>query len=486
MPSSNLGIVFVTTSQNQKELTINDAVEALDNAGNGSQAITITTHRTLTADEYVGSILFKLTGTPAADFNLVIPATKRLFAVRNSTGKNCTVKYAASGSLVVADGDSVIIHSDGTDIVSLGGGGGAGPPSVAFTDLTDTFASFAGKSLYKLRVNAGETAIEAVEDTGGGGGADYIARAGANRFVVLDTVNQSSEAVVGGDRVVAQLAPWGVFSNSAAMITGLGSGVNKISAYMEFLTAATQGGEIQPMNIKDWDFGTTLGHIEIYPDGSIGIARNNSWSSMATSATGVIVPGTFHKIAFSGDYSVSGGALRLAVDGVVVIDSTVTFTGSIGASNKIQIDLNNNELADQTTQYSRTAIWSTELDASQLAAVTASGDPANFEVSTLRAYWPFEDGTGITAVATVGGADLAEDYEGGVYLTWPTESFTTPAPTYTVVRISGSPTGDFAGHANELAMLDVSAWVFLGKVKGWQCYDQSDASTTVWSGSAWA
>lgn len=127
MASDNLGIPFVSVSQNQKELTINNAVNALDDAGNSALAITITANRTLSAAEFTGNMVFVLSGTPASNFDLVIPTTKRFFAVRNSTGKTCTVKYASGSTLAIANGGNISIHSDGTTIVSMGGGGMTNP-----------------------------------------------------------------------------------------------------------------------------------------------------------------------------------------------------------------------------------------------------------------------------------------------------------------------------------------------------------------------
>lgn len=127
MASDNLSIPFVSVSQNQKELTINNAVNALDDAGNSALAITITANRTLSAAEFTGNMVFVLSGTPASNFDLVIPTTKRFFAVRNSTGKTCTVKYASGSTLAIANGGNISIHSDGTTIVSMGGGGMTNP-----------------------------------------------------------------------------------------------------------------------------------------------------------------------------------------------------------------------------------------------------------------------------------------------------------------------------------------------------------------------
>ncbi len=87
MASDNLGIPAVSASQTQKEVTINDGINALDKAANGVLPITITTHRTLTADEFTRNVMFNLSGSPAAVFNLVVPGTNRLFAVRNGTTK---------------------------------------------------------------------------------------------------------------------------------------------------------------------------------------------------------------------------------------------------------------------------------------------------------------------------------------------------------------------------------------------------------------
>lgn len=482
MPSANLGIPFVTTSQNQKELTLNDAINALDEAGNGSLAITITTDRTLTDAEFVGNALFKLTGTPASDFNLVIPESQRMFAVRNITGKNCTVKYAASGSLVLADGDDALIHSDGTSIVMLGGGGGGGPVSVALTDLTDGPGTYAGAATYKVVINGAETGFEFVEDTSSSG-TDYTARAGATRYVVLDTVAQSSEATVSESRNVVQFNVSGEASNLSATVSGLVSGVDKFTVYQELLFDALPAGEVYAVLLQDPNSGDTLVYLQVNADGSVSVSRDEFYNDdLASSAAGVIVPDTFHKIAASVDAAASG-VIKVVVDGVTVITSTTLTARAIGVGDEIRYRVNAFDASDVMTQWSRSAVWSTNHSEALCQSLTTDGSPGTFELPTLRGYWPFDDGSGVVVSAAVGGADLDLS---GAGVTWTTHSFSGPAPLYSVVRVDGTPTGDFTGHDDEIAILLSGGWTFLPLVEGIQCYDQTANTETQWDGSVWA
>jgi hypothetical protein len=130
MATPNLNITEVAAAQNQKHVTINNALVALDNAMNSATGKVIAGNTTLTNSEFRGALLFPLTGTPGVAFEFNVPGgVNRLFAVRNATGFAATVQVDGGGgeSVELADGDSFILYSDGTDILALGGGGSASP-----------------------------------------------------------------------------------------------------------------------------------------------------------------------------------------------------------------------------------------------------------------------------------------------------------------------------------------------------------------------
>lgn len=195
--TDNLSITQVEASQSQKEVTLNEAIGALADAGNALYTVTvvdgsdpvITNVENLTdsAENFVFDrhVIFDLvddvTTPPTAAFTLELPSANRFFVIRNSSAQQATVEVdpgsdGADGSTIdIAAGDSIIAYSDGTNLTNLGsgsGGGGGGGPS-AFLSLTDTPSSFSGQAGQVLKVNAGEDALEFADDnegTGGGSG----------------------------------------------------------------------------------------------------------------------------------------------------------------------------------------------------------------------------------------------------------------------------------------------------------------------------
>ena len=134
MPTTpNLGITHLTSNQNQPEVTVNAAIDQLDESENDSLAITITGNRTLTAAEFNANLIFILNGSPSA-FDLTVPNQKRKFSVENNTGVVATVKAAGGGATdPLSDGKRRLYWTDGTDIKPLapehdvtGGGGVSG------------------------------------------------------------------------------------------------------------------------------------------------------------------------------------------------------------------------------------------------------------------------------------------------------------------------------------------------------------------------
>lgn len=517
MPSDNLNIPLVSTSQNQKELTINDAINAIDNALNSSLNITITVDRTLTTDEFTRNVIFNLTGTPAGAFNLVIPATERLFAVRNNTGQTVTVKYSASGSFPISTGDAALIHSNGTDIVGLGGGTGGG--ATVFTDLTDVPSSytghslkrvrvntgetglefiidsflnlsdapdtFTGSALYKVRVNAGGTALEFVEDVATSG-TDLQARAGATRFVVPGTYADPSDADTTVNRNALEVTN-STSSDARALnaaITGMGS-LTQLSGYVEVFYTVLPTGENIPLYLENFSGGESVFVLKVSADGSVGIARDEFFSTFATSATGVIVADTHHRIAVFQDKGTIGNTIKVVVDGTVVITTTASAAVTTEANLSYRVGAFSTT-ATVTGRYSRAAFWSGLLTEAEAIALTQDGDPQGFSPASavLRAYWKLDDGTGTTAADTVGTVDLTLT---GAGAGWGTIPVLTPPTTGTIVRVaSSSATGDFATHENDLALKTDAGWTFLDPVEGWDVYDQTTNIETRWNGTAWA
>lgn len=124
----NLAIPHVAASQNQKEATINDALDRLDNAVNAVTEIAVTGTVNLTAEQFAAGGVVRLTGTPGLAFTVNVPATSRLFALQNQTDAAATVQVTggAGESVEVAADAASILLSDGADI-ALAAGGATGP-----------------------------------------------------------------------------------------------------------------------------------------------------------------------------------------------------------------------------------------------------------------------------------------------------------------------------------------------------------------------
>lgn len=135
MPSPNLAVTHVAAAQNQKEVTINDAVDALDNAMNRALSVAMAdANLTLTGTQANRNGLIVLTGTLTASRTLTLPANHRRLAIRNETsgGQDVRAKYAGSGAeVVIVPGATVLVQGNGSDLFGVGGGAGA------LGDLTD-------------------------------------------------------------------------------------------------------------------------------------------------------------------------------------------------------------------------------------------------------------------------------------------------------------------------------------------------------------
>lgn len=120
MSSPHLAIAHVAAAQNQKEVTINDAVDALDRASNAVLEVALAdADVTLTTAQVTRHGLIVLTGALTQGRAVTLPASARRLAVCNATsgGWDVTLQYAGAGQgVTLAAGATSLLHGDGTDL----------------------------------------------------------------------------------------------------------------------------------------------------------------------------------------------------------------------------------------------------------------------------------------------------------------------------------------------------------------------------------
>ena len=149
MATTNLDIAEVAPAQNNKEITINDAIEALDQATQGALAVAVSGDTTLTAVQYRSRFMFELSGSPSSGFSLTLPDDiERLIAVRNTTDQLCTLTLDTS-TLAIPAGTQAVVWSDGETLRPLSGAAGALGYRPVVRELTgDTTLTLADEGAY--------------------------------------------------------------------------------------------------------------------------------------------------------------------------------------------------------------------------------------------------------------------------------------------------------------------------------------------------
>ena len=123
MTSPNLAIPHVAAAQNQKEVTINAAVDALDNATNREVVITYAdTDVTLTADQARRNAVIRCTGSVTANRKLILPSGRRVLCVLNrvSGNRSLEVGYATGDRAWVPPEAAVWVQGDGNNVFAIG------------------------------------------------------------------------------------------------------------------------------------------------------------------------------------------------------------------------------------------------------------------------------------------------------------------------------------------------------------------------------
>jgi len=126
MTTPILSIPEVSQSQSNKEVTINEAIRALEEAMQATRTAAITAATTLTTAQFTDFFRHVFTGTFGAT-TVTVPNTQRLFYVQNNTNGILTIR--AGSFAVTADvpiGTGLLLYCDGSDEISGVSGGAAG------------------------------------------------------------------------------------------------------------------------------------------------------------------------------------------------------------------------------------------------------------------------------------------------------------------------------------------------------------------------
>ena len=141
----NLAIEHILQSQAQKEVTANEALDALDQAIAGLLEVDVSAGGTITVDPAAALAckMLRLTGTLTADAEVVVPDNRKPYFVHNATagGFAVTVRTAAGAGLVVgaSPDNTAVIYCDGIDVLAISAGtAGAGSGAGALIELGDT------------------------------------------------------------------------------------------------------------------------------------------------------------------------------------------------------------------------------------------------------------------------------------------------------------------------------------------------------------
>jgi len=159
MSSPNLAIPHIAASQNQKEVTANDAFDRLDEAITGRLTVDLAAGDvTLTASQYRRHVAFAAVNVVSGR-ELVLPAIKRVIVVDNTAGAAALVVRHGSTTVTVPAGASQLLHTTGTTdglvaVAPAVQAGGAAP-----FDITVYFPGQpeAAERLLKLEVARGFT-----------------------------------------------------------------------------------------------------------------------------------------------------------------------------------------------------------------------------------------------------------------------------------------------------------------------------------------
>lgn len=126
MPSPNLAVTHVAAAQNQKEVTINDAIDALDRALTDTLALDLSTGAlTLTAAQFRSAMVLRPAAALSEPATVTVPALRRVFAVLNTDAVHGLTVQRGTASVLLVPGESAVLICDGSDNGLYRAGSGA-------------------------------------------------------------------------------------------------------------------------------------------------------------------------------------------------------------------------------------------------------------------------------------------------------------------------------------------------------------------------
>ena len=128
MSSPTLAAPHVAAAQSQKEVTINDATDALDLAVTASAQVDCAAGGTVDLPVAVvrRAVRLVLTGAPGAAFTLRLPAVARPLIVANATDTTATLANATGWGVEIAPDAQQWVYATGDGVHAVGAGRGGG------------------------------------------------------------------------------------------------------------------------------------------------------------------------------------------------------------------------------------------------------------------------------------------------------------------------------------------------------------------------
>ena len=366
---SNLKIELMVTGQNATTwgnvananlgTAIEEAIVGSANVAFSTADVTLSLTDT-NATQTARNLRLNLTGTPASDYNLIVPSIQKPYIINNGTGRTITVKTAAGTGIAVPTGKTTWLYSNGTNVVdvvtaltSLSVVGAVTANSVSLTNfvsLTDGTGEFraqmssnspyltsigaypmlfATNNVEKMRLTAaGELLIGSVTTSGNGqiqstNGADlaissgsvYLARGGGS--VGVGTASPVRTFSVFSANSVPALIESSTTDCKVSLYTSTGSSSQGfIQASAGSLLLGSSNAERLRINatgafgVGGANFGTT-GQVLT----SQGSAAAPIWSSAASgTVTQVNTAGSINGLTLTGGPITSTGTVTLGGD----------------------------------------------------------------------------------------------------------------------------------------------------------------------------
>jgi hypothetical protein len=160
--TTNLSVTHIEESQDQKEVTANEAFDIFDGAIAGLTSVDLagkSGNVTPDSDTMIRTLVIMCSGALSGAVNLIIPNSNHTYVLwHNGTGFDVTLKTATGSGVALSPGEAQFLYCNGTNVIGIATAGSGSAEATPKTRVMKT--GLGGTNVLSIGVNVDPGSVE--------------------------------------------------------------------------------------------------------------------------------------------------------------------------------------------------------------------------------------------------------------------------------------------------------------------------------------